>query len=183
MIGRVTCIVAVALLAVSTCAADEANSLVEQVKRHDLKRELRRVGLLGARLSYPQQVSASAGIMWVHQPPDFDCTTGCDFRGAMLEIEPGLAGMQIGAGYGVVVGDRSLNRFFMHRVFIGWGLKAALLRTWDNSTLDPPQQTFFGIEGQFTVTQVNFRLGVMYNSWTEQLEDPWLVTAGIGWGF
>jgi hypothetical protein len=183
MTGRVPCIAALALLLALPCGADDSASLVEQVRRHDLKRELRRVGLLGARLSHPQQVVGSVGVMWVHQPPDFDCTTGCDFRGPLVEVEPGLAGMQIGAGYGVLVGDRRLNRFFMRRVFIGWGVKAALLRTWDNSTLDPAQQTFFGVEAQFTITQVNFRLGVMHNSWTEELEDPWLVTAGIGWGF
>ena len=171
MTGRLLCVAASALLMVLPSGADDSASLVEQVRRHDAKREMRRVGLLGARLCYPQQVAASVGIMWVRQPPDFDCTTGCDYRGPLLEVEPGVAGMQVGMGYGVLVGDRRLNKFFMRRVFIGWGIKAALLRTWGDSTLDPAQQTFFGFEAQFTITQVNFRLGVMHNSWTEDVED------------
>ena len=72
------------------CRADE--SLIDEVRRHDSQTELRRVGLLGARLAHPQQLAASVGMIWGRQPEDFACTTACDFRGPLLQCEPGVAG-------------------------------------------------------------------------------------------
>jgi hypothetical protein len=164
-----------------SCLADE--SLIEEVRRHDSRVELRRVGLLGARLSHPQQLAASVGMIWGHQPEDFSCATACDFRGPLLQVEPGLAGTQISGGYGIIVGELGRNRRFLRRVIVGWAAKLAILRTYGGAKVEPPDQTFFGAEAEFTITSVNFRLGV-FRSFTEVDDgDRWLVTAGIGWGF
>ncbi len=65
---------------------------------------------------------------------------------------------------------------------MGFAVKAALLRTWGNATLDPPGQTFAGVEGAFTVTRVNFSLG-LFGRLSDRGDRDWLATAGIGWGF
>jgi hypothetical protein len=182
MVVRAVSGAALALLLTVPCTAGQ-DTLEEQIRRHDLRVEQRKVGLLGVRLSHPQYVSASLGVLWTKQPKDYDCTTLCDFRGATVEIEPGIAGAQVGAGYAILVGDKGRNRFFLRRVYIGWGVKAAFLRTWGNDSLQPESQSFLGIEGRFTVTRINLRLGVFRSLSSDEVNKPWMVTGGIGWGF
>jgi hypothetical protein len=181
---------ALALVLTVPCVAGQeedrktgSDTLIDQIRRHDARIEQRRVGLLGLRLSHPQFVTGSLGVLWARQPADFDCTTGCDFRGPMVAIEPGLAGAQVGVGYGILVGDKGRNEFFLRRVYIGWGLKATYLRTWGNDSLEPADQSFLGIEAKFTITQIDFRLGAFRSLSRDEVTNPWIVTGGIGWGF
>jgi len=157
--------------------------LVEQIRRHDSRKEMRRVGLLGLRLTYPQEVAGTLGFLWARQPVDFDCTTGCDFRGPMVLLEPGIAGAQVSAGYAIAVGDKGRNDFFLRRIYVGWGIKVAFLRNWGNDALKPETQSFLGLETEFTITQFNLRFGVFRSTATGEVERPWMVTGGIGWGF
>jgi hypothetical protein len=157
--------------------------LVEQIRLHDARKEMRRVGLLGLRLTYPQKFSGTLGFLWARQPADFDCTTGCDFRGPMVQIEPGIAGAQVSAGYAIVVGDKGRNTFFVRRIYVGWGIKVAFLRNWGNEALQPATQSFLGIETEFTITQVNLRFGVFRSTSRAEVERPWMITGGVGWGF
>ena len=66
---------------------------------------------------------------------------------------------------------------------MGFGIKGALLRTWGDASFDRADETFLGTEADFTVTQVNFRLGIFRSVSADPDEDPWMVTGGIGWGF
>jgi len=172
-----------AALALPGAADDDPSALIEEVRLHDSRTERRYVGLLGAQISHPQQVAASIGVIRVRQPEDWDCTTACDFRGPMFQFEPGLAGTQVGLGYGIIVGEKGRSKSFVHRILVGWGAKATILRTYGGAVVDPPDQTYFGVEGEFTITQVNFSLGVMRSFHDTAGEDRWLVTGGIGWGF
>jgi hypothetical protein len=162
---------------------DETKALIEEVRRYDSRTERRHVGLIGARLSHPQQVSASVGMMWVRQPADWDCSTACDFRGPLVQIQPGLAGTQLSAGYGILIGEKGRSKHWVRRAIVGWAAKLAVLRTYGNADVEPPDQTFIGGEAEFTITQVNFSVGVMRAVGHADGGDDWLVTAGIGWGF
>jgi hypothetical protein len=179
-----------ALLAALPCPAaqDETsdaapNDLIEQIREHDSRTERRRVGLLGLRLSYPQRVAGSLGAIWVRQPADFDCATVCDFRGPFAQIEPGLAGVQLGAGYAVLVGEKGRNTHYLRRIYVGLGVKGTLLRTWGDAPVNPPDQTFAGVEVNASIAQVNFRLGMLRSLSDPASGEHWLVTGGLGWGF
>lgn len=186
---KVVCALA-ALLATAPCAADggaggepELPAGIERIREHDSRTELRRVGLLGLRLSYPQKLAGSLGVIWARLPADFDCSAVCDFRGPFVQLEPGLAGAQFGAGYGVLVGERGRNRFYLRRVYVGLAVKATLLRTWGDAAVEPVRQTFGGVELSASVAQVNFRLGLLRSLSDADVRERWLVAGGIGWGF
>ena len=179
-----------ALLATLPCLAGEGaeepattDELIELVREHDSRTERRRVGLLGLRLSHPQQVAGSMGAIWVRQPVDFDCATVCDFRGPFVEAEPGLAGLQLGAGYAVLVGEKGRNARHLRRIYVGLGIKGTWLRTWGNAHVDPAVQEFAGVEVNATIAQVNFRLGMLRSLSHPEPRERWLVTGGLGWGF
>jgi hypothetical protein len=187
MTARITSCAVLALIWLAVpCFADPdaagSDPLVERIREHDSQTELRRIGLLGLRLSSPQNLMGSVGMLWARQPADYDCTTGCDFRGPMLELEPGIAGAQVSFGYGILVGDKGRNKLFVRRAYVGWALKGAYLRMWGNDALDPEDQSFLGGEGQFTIAQVNMRLGV-FRSLSSDPGDRWRLTGGFGWGF
>ena len=179
-----------ALLGALPCPAGDGErsdaapaDLIEQIREHDSRTEVRRIGLLGLRLSHPQQVAGSLGAIWVRQPVDFDCSSACDFRGPLAQIEPGVAGVQLGAGYAVLVGEKGRNTHYLRRIYVGLGIKAALLRTWGDAAVEPADQTFAGLEVDAAVAQVNFRLGLFRSLSRAGTEDRWLVTGGLGWGF
>jgi len=182
--------VLLALLAALPCPAGQGAAedgspadLIDEVREHDSRTEPRRVGLIGLRLSHPQKVAGSLGAIWVRQPLDFDCATVCDFRGPFFEVEPGLAGAQVGAGYAVLVGEKGRNTRYLRRVYVGLGIRGTLLRTWGNASVTPSEQTFAGVEVDATIAQVNFRVGLLRSLSDPDSGDRWLVTGGIGWGF
>lgn len=167
-------------------AEDETASpadLTRQLEAHDRDLETRRVGLLRLRLSYPQRLSGAVGLMRVRQPADYDCTTVCDYRGPFVQVEPGMAGIQLGAGYAVLVGERRRNEHYLASVYVGFGIKGVIARTWDPGSLDPPDQTLVGVEGAFTITSVNFSLGLLRSVSSGPVDERWVVTGGLGWGF
>ena len=160
-----------------------ADDLIDEIREHDSRTERRRAGLLGLRLSHPQKVAGSLGAIWARQPADFDCATVCDFRGPFVEVEPGLAGMQLGAGYAVLVAEKGRNAYFLRRIYVGLGVKGTLLRTWGDAAVTPSDQTFAGVEVNAAIAQVNFRLGMSRSLSGPESGERWLVTGGIGWGF
>jgi hypothetical protein len=159
------------------------SDLESHIEHEEQDLETRMVGLGRVRLSVPQHVSGSLGMLIARQPGDFDCTTVCEYRGALLQVEPGLAGGQVSAGYAVVVGELGDNDHFLSNVFLGYGVKAALMRTWGDSSLSPPEQTLLGIEGSFTVIRINISLALFRPVGSDDFDDPWIVGGGLGWGF
>lgn len=168
---------------VGTGAHDDATEPAERVRERDSLQETRVVGIGRVRVSHPQKLSGAFGALVVRQPQDYDCTTICDFRGLLLQAEPGLAGGQISAGYAVVVGEKRHSDFFITEVFMGYGVKAALLRTWGDSPLTPPEQTLLGVEGDFTIIQLNFSLGLFRHFAGGDPDQRWQLAGGVGWGF
>lgn len=180
------------LLAIATVAAPGAakdaapaprSELTEEILREAQDTRLRRVGVARVRISYPQKLSAAIGAMFAHLPTSYDCTAVCEFRGLLLQAEPGLAGGQLSAGYAVVNGETAGERPFLKKVYLAYGVKAAVLRTWGDSDLSPADQTLLGIEGDLSVIQLNFSLGVFRPVFTSGADDPWIITGGVGWGF
>jgi len=182
-LATVCALAALAAAPPRAAAPGEPTARIEQIREHDAQTGLRSVGLLGLRLAHPQQIAGSVGVISARLPLDFDCSTVCDFRGPVVQFEPGLAGAQVGAGYAVVVGEQGRNRFYLRRVYVALGVKATLLRTWGNATTQAADRTFGGVELNASVAQVNFRLGVLRGLSAVEDRDRWLVAGGIGWGF
>jgi hypothetical protein len=115
-------------------------------------------------------------------PANHDCLTVCGLKGPIFQVEPGLSGAQLSAGYARLIGEKRTSRHFLKAVYVGFGVKAVLLRTYGDSPLTPTDQTLAGVEGDFTVASANFSLGVM-RSFSQERERDWTMTFGLGWGF
>lgn len=157
--------------------------LAELIRQEKDSESLRWVGIIRARLSYPQRFSVGLGAMAAPQPAEHECIEVCLYRGPIAQIEPGISGGQISFGWARLVADRRREGPFLTDVYIGWGIRAAVLRTWRNSGLTPEEQTLVGIEGQVSVARVGFTLGVMYRLSPDHERSRYLVVGGIGWGF
>jgi hypothetical protein len=144
--------------------------------------ERRTVALAGARLAHPQGVAGSIGALFARVPAGWDCTTPCEFRGFLVQAEPGVRGAQLSAGWALVIGETTRGGRYLTDVIVGFGIKTALLRTWADAPVEPAAQTLVGVEGEFTVTRVNFRLGVFRSSHPDP-DDRVILTGGLGWGF
>jgi hypothetical protein len=145
--------------------------------------ELRVVGLGRLRVRHPQRLSVGAGAMLARQPRSYDCTTVCEFQGLYLLAEPGYSGGRLSVGFGRLKAEKRRNERFLSRVYLGWGVKAALLRTWNGADLNPPDQTLLGVEADLAVIGLGFELGVFRRVGGGDAGDPWVISGGFGWGF
>jgi len=160
-----------------------AGDLTSRIVEEEQDRELRVVGVSRARLSFPQRVSAGVGAIFSRQPAIYDCSTICEFRGLFVQAEPGYSGGQLSVGYADIVGEKGDREHFLSKVYLAWGIKAALLKTWNGADLTPSDQTLMGVESDFTVIRVNFSLGVFRHVGSGDPNEPWVLTGGVGWGF
>lgn len=148
------------------------------------ERDIRRraVGLLGFQLNYPQVAAVSLGVMATGQPRTFDCRTVCDFWGPFAQIEPGLGGGKLSLGWGRAMGSTGTSDSFLSRAYLALAGKFTVYRTWSDLGSLSAGRTFAGAELEFSIAQVNFGLGALYQ--VDRTNDGrWLVTGGIGWGF
>jgi hypothetical protein len=157
--------------------------MIERIRAMDSDTETRVFGLLRAQATWPLGIAGGVGAILVRQPRHYDCRTWCDFSGLTAQLQPGTAGMQIGVGYGTLIGEtRSSHRFVSH-VFSGYSVKGVVLRLWDDDTADFSHPTLWGAEASVTITKFNFSLGVLRPFQRETGDNHWLITGGIGWGF
>jgi len=164
-------------------AGDASSDLTASLLNERMNLERRVVGLSRFRVSYPQGLSGAVGAMWARQPAAYPCHSVCEFKGPFFEAEPGFGGVQVGAGYAVLMAERGDNEHFLSRTYTGYGVRAVLMRTWDPATLSPPGQTLLGVEGDYSIINVSFSLGVLWHVGAGDPEDTWLVVGGVGWGF
>jgi len=157
--------------------------LTSRILEEEQDSELRVVGLTRVRLSAPQRISAGVGVIFSRQPSIYDCSTVCDLRGLFVQAEPGYSGGQLSVGYADIMGEKGGREHFLPKVYLAWGIKATLLKTWNEADLTPSDQTLLGVEGDFTVIRINFSLGVFRHVGSGDPDEPWVLTGGVGWGF
>ena len=157
--------------------------LMDAVAAADRARESRQYLLPAADVSYPKRVSGSLGVLFTSVPTYLDCRDVCDVRGMVAQIEPGLAGGQVSLGFARIIAQAGKSERLLSKFHLAYGLKAALLRTWGDSPLEPEHQTLAGIEGEFSIDRVNFRLGVFHRITDVASKERITVTGGLGWGF
>ncbi len=140
-------------------------------------------GFLAALWSYPTKASLGFGVIATRMPANFECQTPCRFDGVTLQGTAGLGGGELALGYGSFVGETGSARWMLRRVFVGYGMRAAVVRTWGLSTLDPEGATFAGVEGALTIAQFGIKLGVFHRIESARGQPDWRVFGGAGWGF
>jgi hypothetical protein len=140
------------------------------------------LGLPGLHISYPLVASASIAVMATSQPRSYDCTTPCDFRGFFAELEPGLGGGKLSAGWARVTGNTNRSGSFLRAGFIGAAYKFTVLRTWGDHGWVDAGRTYAGFELAVPVAQANVAIGLMYRV-DSGGSKRWMVIGGAGWGF
>jgi hypothetical protein len=160
----------------------EDTSLIDAVREEDEQRQTRWTGFPRVRVGYPQTISGGLGVIRSRLPESWDCVTTCPFRGLVLQLEPGLHGAQLSAGFATLMAEKGHRKRFLSDVYLAFGVKGVLLRTWDGANLTPPNRTFAGIEFSYTVTRINFSIGTLHRV-DQAPGDDWIVSAGMGWGF
>ena len=145
--------------------------------------EARTGGLLRAHWNYPAKAQLGFGVVVGHMPEDFDCKTTCLFRGVSIQGAAGPGAGELAIGYASLVGETGRGDWLLRHVYMGWGVRAAMVRTWGSSTLDPEGATFAGVEGAFTIAQVGITLGFFRRFESIPGESDWKVFGGMGWGF
>lgn len=143
----------------------------------------RTAGLLRVHWDYPAKASLGFGVIVARMPANFDCKTTCLYRGTTIQGAAGLGAGELSIGYGSAVAETGRGDWLLRHVYIGYGVRASLLRTWGASELDPHGATFLGIQGAFTVTQFSVTLGAYYRTTPIEGDTSWRVFGGIGWGF
>ncbi|MDE2977336.1 MAG: hypothetical protein OXU63_07430 [Acidobacteriota bacterium] len=165
-------------------AEPSSSETADRVQADVDETSLRWLGIARVRYSIPLDFSAGAGAVLARMPASYDCTTFCEYRGFVAQIEPGSAGGQLGVGYARVIATHKPRSAFLNNVYVGWSARAVLVRTWGDSELDPARQTLAGFEGQFALPRLSFNLGVLRRiSSAHEDADRYVYTAGIGWGF
>lgn len=167
-----------------SAAEPSPSELADRVQADVDETSLRWLGITRVRYSVPLEFSAGGGVVLARVPASHDCTAFCEYRGLVVQIEPGSAGGQLGMGYARLIGTRRPRSAFLNNVYIGWSARAVLVRTWGDSELDPARQTLAGFEGQFALPRITFNLGVLRRiSSARQDAERYVYTAGVGWGF
>lgn len=160
----------------------DQSRLKELIVEEERTQRRRALGLFDAQVTYPQVLAVSLGVMATRQPASYDCRTLCRFRGPFAQIEPGLGGAKLSAGWGSATGSTGKDDLFLTRVYIATGFKATLFHTWGEGGRLDPGQTYGGAEFDFSIARVNLSLGLLHRL-DHARRDPWVVTWGIGWGF
>ena len=145
--------------------------------------ERRTGGLLRAAWQYPGQASLTFGTIVARMPHDWDCKTTCSYRGATIQGTAGMGAGQLAIGYGSLIGETGRGDWLLRRVYLGYGVRMALLRTWGTSELYPEGTTFWGIEGAFTIAQFSMTAGAFRTIHPGDDTRTWRLFGGAGWGF
>ena len=150
----------------------------------DAAEAFRTAGLLRVHWDYPAKASLGFGIIAAKMPANFECKTSCLFRGVTIQGAAGLDAGEFAIGYGSLVGETTgRGEWLIRHAYVGYGVRAAVVRTWGASEPAYGGATFLGVEGAMTIAQFGLRLGVFHQVASASGEDDWHIFGGLGWGF
>lgn len=126
----------------------------------------------GVRFSTPQIVSASAGILIGEIDAPEPAPKGTFLpHGLLLQVEPGLGGGKVSAGYAKGL-----------LPYAAGGLKLAVLRTWGHPLVAKPHATYMGVEAEASFF-IKLSVGLMRRVGGNPASSRTMVTGGIGLAF
>jgi hypothetical protein len=164
-------------------AADDTEAMEQRVRAHDADRSRRVYGLARIHWDYPTELTGGSGILVTKLPRDYDCTTTCPMRGFTVQAALGTGGAEASFGYASMVAETGKSRAFLRHVYVGYGIRAAYVRTWGSSNLSPEGDDFVGVQSGWTIAQFSITFGVFRRVPASDPGDRTKVFAGIGWGF
>jgi len=153
------------------------------VSAEDAAAAFRTAGLLRVQLDYPAIASLGFGVIATRMPANFECETACLFHGVTIQGAAGLGAGEFAIGYGSLVGETGGGKWLLRHVYVGYGVRAAVVRTWGTGAADPGGAAFLGVEGAMTIAQFGLRLGVFHRLEPVSGQGDWRVFGGAGWGF
>ena len=153
------------------------------VRAEDAAPTFRTNGLMRVHWDYPAKASLGFGVIAARIPANYGCKTPCLFHGLTIQGAAGIGGLELAVGYGSFVGETGPGSWLIRRTFIGYGVRAAAVRTWGASPLDPHGATYLGVEAAGVVAQFGLRLGVFRRVETVPGKKDWRVFGGAGWNF
>ena len=153
------------------------------VRADDGGSAFRTAGLLRAHWDYPARASIGFGMIAARMPANFECKTACLFRGVTFQAAAGLGAGELAVGYGSLIGETGRGTWLVRRAYVGYGVRAALVRTWGASTPYPAGTTFLGVEAAATVAQFGVRLGLFRQVEQTHGQKDWRLFGGAGWSF
>lgn len=153
-----------------------------QVLAEEARAVRRMTGTVRVRYASPQRLTAGIGFVAARLPGDWACAAACDHQGLSAQFEAGPSGAQAGLGWARVIGPRTPRSSFLVRPYLGFAVRAVVLRTWNHADLEPAARTFGGVEGVFAIVTLNFTLAV-YRETAGPAVGDWRVGGGFGWGF
>lgn len=138
----------------------------------------RRPGLTLApaiRGSYPQVASVSVSAIFGRREYENPYVT---WRGVLLQAEPGIGGLKLGAGYSIGFGRslRDARGTLLVVPSFGVALKAGLYRTWSGAAGLEPSRNHLGLEGSFNA----FFLNAVVGYYKGEEDDFFLAGLGLG---
>jgi hypothetical protein len=138
---------------------------------------------------FPQRLSCGiTGIISLNQER-WSTDVGASVAGILLQAEPGIGGLKVGAGWGFVSSTRD---FTGHKLgflghlgipWVGYAFKAICLRTMYNPWHAPAGQTYLGVEAQANLLMLNMNLGLMGQIDGSDRSRPVIASWGVGVGF
>jgi hypothetical protein len=162
-------------------AADAAQ--FEEALQRETERTWQPFGVARARISYPLVASTGVGVLLGERSREIDCAMQCELNGWLASVDVGVGGAQFNLGPAYLIGELGDNKFFLTRRYMGYAVRASVLRTWGDTWRRPDREWHIGLEGEFTVVSLNLTLGFYRRIGDENARRPWLVSGGIGWGF
>lgn len=156
---------------------------IDEIRAHEAEQSRRTYTLGRIQWSYPQKLAGTIGVIVTRLPKDYDCATTCLLRGLTVQGTAGIGGGGLALGYGSLVGETGASRRFIRHPYVGWGARAAFLRTWRGSELTPGGADFLGAEAGVTIAQFNLVVGIFHTLGPDPPVQNWRVFGGAGWGF
>jgi hypothetical protein len=149
----------------------------------DADRGRRTYTLWRGALSYPLSAAASLGAIVTSLPRTHDCRSLCEMRGLTVHATAGLTGGELAIGWARAFAETGPRRRTLANVPLAYGMRAALMRTWGDSPLDPTAQTLAGVEVALTITRVSFTAGAFVPVSAGPHHESRAITGSIGFGF
>ncbi len=161
----------------------ERLSAIDEELRRETEREHQLFGVARARVSYPQLASVGLGMLIGERSKAYDCKIQCEVDGWLASVEAGAGGAVFNLGPAYLIGELGDNRYFLSRRYMGYAVRGSVMRTWGKTPYRHDREWLAGVEGEFTVVSLNLTLGIYRRIGQQGLDEPWLISGGIGWGF
>jgi hypothetical protein len=131
----------------------------------------------------PRSVFAALGVLSASLPRTSDCHSVCDLRGPTVHLALGSTGGQVAVGWARAIAETGENGRILADVYLAYGVRGVIVRTWGDTSRAEANRTLAGIEGAFTITRVSFIASLLRRLGSDGLRGRWRVSAGLGLGF